>query len=63
MGFGEWGTVLAWGTKRIDQVANYFKKKGRKNEIKQINRAVDSGDDSYVADKLRKIKDEADSRG
>jgi len=54
--------VTAWITDRIDQVAKYFKKKGRVNEVNKIDSSVDSRDTKSVNNILRGIKKKSEDR-
>lgn len=59
---GDGLNVMAWITKRIDQVSAWSKKKGRQNEVKKIDSAVDSHIDKRVNDILREIRSKREGR-
>lgn len=59
---GDGLNVMAWITKRIDQVSAWAKKRGRENEVKKIDNAVDSHIDKRVNDILREINAKRERR-
>ncbi len=62
MGFGAWGNVLDWITKRIDQVSKFFKKSKRRKHVQKFDKAVDNHNTRGVNDRLSKLKKKCKNR-
>lgn len=59
---GAWVKILSVLADVITSVSSWWKERKRRNEVDKINKSVDSGDDVYIALKLREIADKIENR-
>ena len=66
MGVGAYVKLANWITDRIDQVSKWLKHKNRRDDVREMDKAVDNNDDTTIGNKLckfeQKAKDRDDSR-
>lgn len=54
--------LIPWILECIEGIQKWWIKRKRLNEVNKIDKAVDSSDDSALADQLRQIADKVDER-
>jgi len=54
------GAFIGWLVDKIPSLEKFIKKEVRVHEVQNIDKAVDSGDNKYINNKLRDIKKKYD---
>lgn len=62
MGLADWGKIGAFAVDGINTLSKFITKKVRQNEVKSIDRAIDSGDSHAIGNILRRVEKNRESR-